>query len=99
MIESYATEKIKWRKVEGKTDMGDAKLSEEKTLFGFFTYNRKLISNRVGEEVVSEAKLDTKCTDIDEGDVVICDGKEWTVMQCSPKRNLARVEQFRVLRL
>lgn len=79
MFELYAAQAIPWKKRTDIKDNGAAVLAPMKPIKGRFEYKRRLIRDAKGEQIVSEAFVMTM-TDVQPGDVIVWDGRDWPVV-------------------
>ena len=78
MISMYLNQEAVWLSTTGLNDYGEP-ITVESTIKCRFEYNRRLIRNKQGIEVVSEAKVWTKAA-IGPADAIQYDGRDWPVM-------------------
>ena len=78
MIGDYCNQTISV-KIKGEPNENNEAVYTNSTIQGRFEYKRRIVRDKQGQEVVSEAKLFTE-TSLKTDDIVIYDNKEWSVM-------------------
>ena len=78
MLSNYANQSLTL-KTKASVNEYNESVYTSSTIKARFQYERKLVRNENGENVFSNANIYTKAS-IKEDDVIVFDGKEWTIM-------------------
>lgn len=93
MIIDYLNQTITWKRVIGHNMYGEPEV-EEKEIQVRWEGKRRLVRDKEGQEVVSEARV--FCLDpVQPGDFLVYDGREWPIIAVSTVPGLDGTEQFR----
>ena len=81
MIEGYLNQRAVWKRKTGSNEYGEP-VTKQKTIKVRWEGKRRLVRDKQGQEVVSEA-LFFCMEDVQPGDIISFGGKEWTVITVS----------------
>lgn len=92
MISDYCNQTFVWKSKSGVNDFNEPSY-EDKTTKGRLEFKRRLIRNKLGQEVISEAKYFTN-DNIKVDDALVYDNRNWIVISVSPQADLDGNVQF-----
>lgn len=93
MIGVYLNQTATWKRVVGRNGYGEP-VFEESSIKVRWEGRRRLVRNKQGQEVISEARV--FCTEnVQPGDVLEYGGKEWPVITVSEMPGVNGKVQFR----
>lgn len=85
MLNDYTNQDITYKQKISANDANEATYATSTTIRGRFVYKRTLIRTATGEQVMSNAYINT-ITNMSEGDVITHDSKDWKVRNVYPWR-------------
>lgn len=78
MITDYLNQSVVWKKVTGVNEFGEP-VTVSQTIKARYESKRKLVRDRTGQEVVSEARF--YCLQaVQAGDLIDRDGRDWPII-------------------
>lgn len=96
MFSGYLNQRVGWKKRTGETGYGSPVFDAEVIIKARVEFKRSLIRGKDGEERVSEALAITN-TPVSDGDELVIDGREWTVLTAAPQAGLGgRISHYEV---
>jgi hypothetical protein len=88
MISAYLTQTAQWKKRTGQNRHAEPIYSDPITIKVRFEGKRRIVRDTKGHEILSEAYAFC-IEDVQPGDILTCEGREWPVIAVSSKPDLS----------
>lgn len=96
LLVDYANQNIVWKQKQGTNDFNDPIYSSS-NIMARFVYKRKMITDRYGQEKISEAQCYTLCP-VKTDDVLVFDNIDWVVQRVTNVTGFdGKVEHYEVM--
>ena len=98
MIGNYTNQTVSYKSLSAIDEYGKATYATTASIAARYEYNRKIVKDGNGKDVISEARCFT-ATAVKPDDVLTFDSKDWTVISVSNIYNLDGLVKWYEVRL